>query len=111
MKQFFVAIALILSFALAAPVAHADLDQQRRDVFQELGTVRAEIRTELQAKIAEFQSSLGNPQERALLEQQILNLRGRFRAIGTFRQDALYRYNETQLDMLIVRYDLPVSQS
>ncbi|WP_430450423.1 hypothetical protein [Rhodophyticola sp.] len=113
MKKLFITMALALSLFTTAPAAQAatmTLQQQRNQVYHALGDILTEVRTEFDAAQADFRASRDRA-ERDLLRQKIRSLRARFQFLVTTRRMARNFYNATQLDTLIVRYDLPVSAS
>lgn len=113
MKKLFITMALALSLFATAPTAQATtmtLQQQRNQVYHALGDILTEVRAEFDAAQADFRASR-NAAERDLLRQKIRSLRARFQFLVTTRRMARNFYNSTQLDTLIVRYDLPVSTS
>lgn len=113
MKKIFITIALALTLFATAPVSQASamtLQQQRNQTFQALGDIMSELRTELSETLTQFREST-NPAERNMLRQKIRSQRARMRFTVTTRRMARNFYNAEQLDVLIVRYDLPVSRS
>lgn len=111
MKKLFVSLMLALAVLAAAPKADAyTLEEQRKDVYVALLPVIQDVKAERLAKIDAFEAST-DPEERALLYQQIRVLGSRQRYLTSMRFDARYRYSGTQLDTIINRYDLAVSRS
>lgn len=111
MKQLFVGLAVVLSLLFTAPDARAmTLQQQRNEVFVQLLSVVDEVRDEVSDLQAEWRASTDRA-ERARLRSQIQALNGRIRFLQSMRTMARYNYNQEQLQLLIVRFDLNVSPS
>lgn len=111
MRKLFILLSVALTLVVSAPSAQAiTLEEQRVEVFVALGPVLNAIDAELDAKIADFRASR-DVREREVLRMQIAALQGRYRFVKTSRENARYRSNAVQLDLLINRYDLNVSLS
>jgi len=110
-KKIFIGLAMMFAVALTATDAQAiNLQAQRNQVFVEMRSVADEIRAELLEVRTDFLASQ-NQMERDILRQRMRVLKGRLQFIRTTRMQARYNYSAQQLDMLIVRYNLSVSQS
>jgi hypothetical protein len=117
-RYFFILLAFALSFATVAPSAHAQgstIDEQRREILSILRPIQQDLRAQILAKRAELNAST-DPQERALLRDQIRLLRARLRSIATLRQairtgSDVQFFGEGLIVVVINRVDPNVSPS
>ncbi len=111
MKKLLICLAFGLAILFTAPSADAlTLQQQRNQVFVALKDVMAEIRSEI-TDLQTERSQTRNRRDRLIINQRLKVAYGRLRFIQSTRTLARYNYNETQLDALIMRYNLAVSLS